>query len=236
MEGKIENNPTTTGAQEWWRDSFDEIQGEEAIKNCDGAQMFNGKWWMPLFGCDTLDHLNDAHNASITAEREKRTELNNEWQSLDTDRVKEIQQLREQLDDIAKRERACCPEHVGFEEYIQQLGQQLAGVEPELKRLGEIELHYVESQRQLAAAQAEMGRATDTTGISFDSSNDALDAAIDEARQPLVELLEQVLQETVNTPVYPDGPCLNKETRDDIKTELAKVKEGSYPLLDGRTR
>jgi len=119
---------------------------------------------------------------------------------------------------------------------LTELRKQLAGVEPELKRLGEIELHYVESQRQLAAAQAEMGRATDATGISFDSSNDALDAAIDEARQPLVELLEQVLQETVNTPVYPDGPCLNKETRDDIKTELAKVKEGSYPLPDGRTR
>lgn len=50
-------------------------------------------------------------------------------------------------------------------------------------------------------------------------------AAEQEKVVTLVELLEQVLQETVNTPVYPDGPCLNKETRDDIKAALAKVKE-----------
>jgi len=57
--------------QEWWRGSYEEIKGKEAIKNCDGAQMFNGKWWMALFGCDTLDHLIDAHNAALAAEREK---------------------------------------------------------------------------------------------------------------------------------------------------------------------
>jgi len=44
--------------------------------------------------------------------------------------------------------------------------------------------------------------------------------------QPLVELLEQVLFETVDALTYPDGPCLVKSTRDEIKDALAKVKEG----------
>ncbi len=47
-----------------------------------------------------------------------------------------------------------------------------------------------------------------------------------EAQQPLVELLEQVLQETVDARDYPDGPCLNADTRTEIKILLAKVKEG----------
>ena len=25
----------------------------------DGAQMWNGQWWMPLWGCDTLDSMLD---------------------------------------------------------------------------------------------------------------------------------------------------------------------------------
>jgi hypothetical protein len=47
-----------------------------------------------------------------------------------------------------------------------------------------------------------------------------------EVRKPLVDLLEEVLAQTVNTPTYPDGPCLDKDLRDDIKVELASVKEG----------
>lgn len=33
------------------------ITDPEAIKNCDGAQMWNNQWWMPLSGCDTLQNL-----------------------------------------------------------------------------------------------------------------------------------------------------------------------------------
>jgi len=31
----------------------------ENPKDVDGAQMWNGQWWMPLWGCDTLDHMLD---------------------------------------------------------------------------------------------------------------------------------------------------------------------------------
>ena len=31
----------------------------EDPKGCDGAQMWNGQWWMPLWGCDTLDNMLD---------------------------------------------------------------------------------------------------------------------------------------------------------------------------------
>lgn len=31
----------------------------EDPKGCDGAQMWNGQWWMPLRGCDTLDNMLD---------------------------------------------------------------------------------------------------------------------------------------------------------------------------------
>ena len=31
----------------------------EDPKGCDGAQMWNGQWWMPLWGCDTLDNMRD---------------------------------------------------------------------------------------------------------------------------------------------------------------------------------
>ncbi len=53
----------------------------------------------------------------------------------------------------------------------------------------------------------------------------------------LVEVLEQVMSETVNTPVYPDGPCLNKDTRDDIRNVLDDVANTrSYPLPTGRIK
>lgn len=31
----------------------------EDPKGCDGAQMWNDQWWMPLWGCDTLDYMLD---------------------------------------------------------------------------------------------------------------------------------------------------------------------------------
>ncbi len=72
--------------------------------------------------------------------------------------LQKIVQLQEQLDFITKRERACCPEHVGFEEYIQQLREQLADTEKALK--GELKNEttlfrkLTESQYQLAAARS----------------------------------------------------------------------------------
>jgi hypothetical protein len=60
-------------------------------------------------------------------------------------------------------------------------------------------------------------------GINEADGTEVLDAAIAEATKPLVELLEQVLQETVDTPTYPDGPCIDKDTRDEIKAALAKA-------------
>ena len=27
--------------------------------NLDGAQMINGEWWIPKWGCDSLDHMID---------------------------------------------------------------------------------------------------------------------------------------------------------------------------------
>ncbi len=98
----------------------------------------------------------------------------------------------------------------------------------------------VENQKLLARAQADLHEATKM--LSNYSATDekqraefyarlnkgdttALDAAIASAKQPLVELLDQVLSETVDTPTYPDGPCLDAETRRDIKAALAKVKE-----------
>ena len=36
------------------RKHYDQI---EDPKGADGAQMWNGQWWMPLWGCDTLDNM-----------------------------------------------------------------------------------------------------------------------------------------------------------------------------------
>lgn len=56
------------GAQEAGRSSLHEVLAAvvrkhyNAIgdpKGADGAQMWNGQWWMPLWGCDTLDNMLD---------------------------------------------------------------------------------------------------------------------------------------------------------------------------------
>lgn len=36
---------------------YDVVTDPEIIKNCDGMQQYNGQWWMPLEGCDTLSNL-----------------------------------------------------------------------------------------------------------------------------------------------------------------------------------
>ncbi len=50
-------------------------------------------------------------------------------------------------------------------------------------------------------------------------------AAECEKVQPLVALLEEVLQETVDAGEYPDGPCLDASTRLEIKDAIVKVRE-----------
>lgn len=47
-------------------------------------------------------------------------------------------------------------------------------------------------------------------------------AAKDAEIAELVEALGDVLSETVNESAYPDGPCLRKELRDEIRVLLAK--------------
>lgn len=48
------------------------VTGAADVKDIDGAQMWKGQWWMPYWGCDTLDHLIDDLNAAQEAERKMR--------------------------------------------------------------------------------------------------------------------------------------------------------------------
>ncbi len=45
-----------------------------------------------------------------------------------------------------------------------------------------------------------------------------------EAADGLAEAAEDALHHTINTPTYPDGPCMNKEYRDDLRTTLAAYR------------
>lgn len=47
--------------------SYEQVKDSASVKNIDGAQMWQGQWWMPLWGCDTLDHLVDALNEAQKA-------------------------------------------------------------------------------------------------------------------------------------------------------------------------
>ena len=74
----------------------------------------------------------------------------------------------------------------------------------------------------------EEARAKHDEEVGAKNWNEGYDEAVRvsaEVLKPLVELLEQVLSETVDAPTYPDGPCLVKSTRDEIKEVLAKVKD-----------
>ncbi len=76
-------------------------------------------------------------------------------------------------------------------------------------------LHYEE---QLAAERDCSKR--------FEAQVDDCQQQLAAAQQPLVNILEQVLSETVDAPTYPDGPCLDASTRTEIKELLAQVKKG----------
>ena len=39
--------------------NFELIKGEEIIGECEGAQLIDGKWYMPLGGCDTIQNILD---------------------------------------------------------------------------------------------------------------------------------------------------------------------------------
>ena len=47
---------------------FEQTEGESAIRECDGAQLIDGKWYMPLYGCDTIQHFLDSVRAAQSAE------------------------------------------------------------------------------------------------------------------------------------------------------------------------
>jgi hypothetical protein len=49
---------------------YEPIADADAIRACAGAQQLNGKWYMPIWGCDTLAHLiEDIEHASARAEK-----------------------------------------------------------------------------------------------------------------------------------------------------------------------
>ncbi len=81
---------------------------------------------------------------------------------------------------------------------------------------------WIDIQKQLAAAQGALGRATDATGISFDAGTSALDAVKLAAQQPLVDALVKIAN---------DPNCDRCQVAVDA---LAKAQ--SYQLPDGRTK
>ncbi len=73
-------------------------------------------------------------------------------------------------------------------------------------------------KQQLAAEREKVTLATQMVQIESKRANEA-----EQKVQMLVELPEQVLNETVDAREYPDGPCLDGSTRREIKDALAKV-------------
>ena len=49
-------NPKDLAAEKFVRRHYEPIENP---KDVDGAQMWNGQWWLPIWGCDTLDHIVD---------------------------------------------------------------------------------------------------------------------------------------------------------------------------------
>ena len=39
--------------------NFELIKEEEIIGECEGAQLIDDKWYMPLWGCDTIQNILD---------------------------------------------------------------------------------------------------------------------------------------------------------------------------------
>lgn len=46
----------------------------------------------------------------------------------------------------------------------------------------------------------------------------------EQAAEGLAEMAENALFHTVNAPVYPDGPCMEKSVRDDLLKALAAFR------------
>ncbi len=82
----------------------------------------------------------------------------------------------------------------------------------------ELQAHAI-TEKQLAAEREKVTLATQMVQIESKRANEA-----EQKMQTLVELLEQVLSETVDASVYPDGPCLDASTRTEINDALAKAK------------
>lgn len=47
------------------------VSNLESIE-CDGAQQIDGEWYIPLLGCDTLDHLLDDIDYAFKKEIDKK--------------------------------------------------------------------------------------------------------------------------------------------------------------------
>lgn len=152
-------------------------------------------------------------NAALTAEREKRTELNNEWQSLDTDRVKEIQQLHRQLAATERKyldmerqhresERQLAAEREKFTEAA-DYNERLSKVCDNLRIEAQQNWRLIQQLRdQLAAAQAWIKEARhyhkdwpDDLRNDAIGSTAALDAAIIAARKDAAEKTERACEQ-----------------------------------------
>ena len=44
-----------------------------------------------------------------------------------------------------------------------------------------------------------------------------------------LEMLEDILAETVDASTYPDGPCLDHDTRNDVRALIAELKDVGVP-------
>jgi len=56
------NTPSKEAIEELIRKHYTPV-----IQPGEGAQMFDGQWWMPKWGCDTLEHLIEDFQAALDA-------------------------------------------------------------------------------------------------------------------------------------------------------------------------
>ncbi len=192
--------------------------------------------------CKEAKLIADAHNAALAVERER---LEKQWGRegihVTLERLKrELAAEREKH----RKEMEAVTMNTSDIETVQQLLSQLAAAQA-ANRYALIALDKIvfDENSLLCEVNTALLNVTDTTALdaaiaeAVDKErsrwNEVFEAevvketerVVAEAQQPLVELLEQVLQETVDARDYPDGPCLNADTRTEIKILLAKVKE-----------
>jgi hypothetical protein len=56
-----EVNMENSGLREWVLAQYDEVSTEAAFSSrSEGLQVVGGKWYVPKWGCDTLEHTLDA--------------------------------------------------------------------------------------------------------------------------------------------------------------------------------